>query len=613
MYNGDVGSVGGSDNTQWNRKLAEELDAADGKKDGKISADKWNGFLNSIHSNGNKIKNFINIDNAAKSFAYYDKKKDVGKVDYSDWKNLLNVYLGKSEDKDAVHEEHQPNPEINPDTKEELTEQQKAEFKQNSPLKDIKNAGDVKKLDLSKFEQVAINGQGTEILENKQTGERIHITRAFDGGPDGGYTTLGISYEKDGIIQDITFDASGNVTSDEVKKAPVTPPAPDPDSDAGKVQQEQKEMNEALQKSPLSDLKTLEDFSKMDKSKFPLVEDRGANSSRFVNTETGEDILLETDESGKNATITYTSDGIKHTVKFVDGKFSEGKIEAKQADGSVKAYDYTMAEDGTKILGVKNKDNPPVTEPTNIEQQELAAQVDNLPYGKDKMPTEDDLLKAGFKKNETMMTSNGGILYENPETGESIILTPSHKTLDYSKGNVRITQFYGDDGKPTGGAISIKGEQGAFAVGKFELNPETGKMETALTESHRAINHPIEKAKEGMNAHYDKIADFAKQLGIPEGIIPRLNEMSINNTTGAGFAERTSVDGNYKAKLEMDKNGNVVITYLQKQADGSFNEIGEVKLDITTATSSLRGYDYMCSMNNHITGSHEAYSGAAWT
>ena len=89
--------------------------------------------------------------------------------------------------------------------------------------------------------------------------------------------------------------------------------------------------------------------------------------------------------------------------------------------------------------------------------------------------------------------------------------------------------------------------------------------------------------------------------------------MSINNTTGAGFAERTSVDGNYKAKLEMDKNGNVVITYLQKQADGSFNEIGEVKLDITTATSSLRGYDYMCSMNNHITGSHEAYSGAAWT
>ncbi len=38
MYNGDVGGVSGGNNAQWNKKLAEQLDAADGKKDGKISA-----------------------------------------------------------------------------------------------------------------------------------------------------------------------------------------------------------------------------------------------------------------------------------------------------------------------------------------------------------------------------------------------------------------------------------------------------------------------------------------------------------------------------------------------------------------------------------------------
>jgi len=95
MYNGDVGNVSGGNNIQWNQQLAKKLDAADGKVDGKIDASIWNSFIDKVGSRGNKIKNFINIDNASKSFNFYDKKKDAGKVDWNNWENMYNDYVNK--------------------------------------------------------------------------------------------------------------------------------------------------------------------------------------------------------------------------------------------------------------------------------------------------------------------------------------------------------------------------------------------------------------------------------------------------------------------------------------------------------------------------------------
>ena len=93
MYNGNVGGVGGNDNIKWNKQLAKELDAADGKQDGKISASVWNGFIQKTGSKGNSIKNFINLENAAKSFEYYDSKKDAGKIDWKNkWQGMLFEY-----------------------------------------------------------------------------------------------------------------------------------------------------------------------------------------------------------------------------------------------------------------------------------------------------------------------------------------------------------------------------------------------------------------------------------------------------------------------------------------------------------------------------------------
>ena len=93
MSNDGVGNIsGGNGNVQWSKQLADKLDAADGKKDGKISASVWNDFITHTGSSGNKIANSITCDNASKSFVYYDKKKDAGKVDWGNWENMFKSF-----------------------------------------------------------------------------------------------------------------------------------------------------------------------------------------------------------------------------------------------------------------------------------------------------------------------------------------------------------------------------------------------------------------------------------------------------------------------------------------------------------------------------------------
>ena len=110
MFNGNVGSVGGNGNDAWYKQLAKILDKADGIEDNKIGADIWNGFLKpGEKSNANGIKRFINLNRAEISFNYYKNTKDVGndKVDWSNWKQMLNVYLeeiGKDDLKVEVEE-----------------------------------------------------------------------------------------------------------------------------------------------------------------------------------------------------------------------------------------------------------------------------------------------------------------------------------------------------------------------------------------------------------------------------------------------------------------------------------------------------------------------------
>ena len=98
MKIGETGAVnGGNDNVKWSKQLADKLDEADGKKDGKIDANIWNSFLGDNKSKGNKINRFINLNRAEVSFDYYLKKKDndVEGLDWNNWKEMFNVFIDK--------------------------------------------------------------------------------------------------------------------------------------------------------------------------------------------------------------------------------------------------------------------------------------------------------------------------------------------------------------------------------------------------------------------------------------------------------------------------------------------------------------------------------------
>ena len=83
---------GNSNNISWNRQLANELDAMDGKKDGVIKANVWNNFIKKSDSSGKNIGYFINVDEAAQSLNFYARRKDAGKVDWKNWKSLLEAF-----------------------------------------------------------------------------------------------------------------------------------------------------------------------------------------------------------------------------------------------------------------------------------------------------------------------------------------------------------------------------------------------------------------------------------------------------------------------------------------------------------------------------------------
>lgn len=95
MVNINTGNIQNKQNVLWSRQLADKLDAADGQKDGKIDKSIWNSYLTSMGSNGNKISNYITVDNASRSFDYYAAKKDAGNNSWKQWDETFDKYSGQ--------------------------------------------------------------------------------------------------------------------------------------------------------------------------------------------------------------------------------------------------------------------------------------------------------------------------------------------------------------------------------------------------------------------------------------------------------------------------------------------------------------------------------------
>ena len=182
----------------WNaRTLADNLDAADGKKDGKISASIWNNYLKTIGSTGNRINNYITVDNAERSLNYYKTTKDLNNTDakWNNWNMDKKDYMPDVPSKDE-------NPPAKTDPIEQAAPPEKSDPPANSTLDAIFNT----KSEENAGKKVT-NGDGTA-YEYDNNG---YIKSVYD--KDCNKTREIVYYNGTlALYDDYEYDAKGNMT-----------------------------------------------------------------------------------------------------------------------------------------------------------------------------------------------------------------------------------------------------------------------------------------------------------------------------------------------------------------------------------------------------------------
>lgn len=730
MYNGDVGGVSGGNNTQWNRKLAEQLDSADGKKDGKISASVWNGFINHTGSNGNKIKWNISVDNAAKSFRYYDTKKDTGKVDWNNWENMYKSFTGNEESAKPQDVTAKPTLPI-PAADEEFytttitdqtneTQKQAIQHKQTDleqAMKDVKftesvpTADDLKsggfglKADAAQTlpggQKITIGKQDenglTYIMDmnggrtyQNEKGETVRISD-FDaqfivsGGTavqysDGKGKSSEVIYDKDGnpvqgsisLIQDdgssIQYKYKYEAGKPVLQSSETTKVVQQIIQDAGfKPAAEADEQRlEHVAQMTMSDSvdsflqstghgNMLENIMSTVENETPLKRNfHITNQTTTINDDGSKTITYMYNIDGKTVTDTRTikenQDGsftVIDGIESISGNVGKEQYMYKQnSDGTITKTDFRedgkpgftrtvdsqghVISESTFKLGVNTGKEIEIRRNYFADGSiEKIAFVDGerfddfydgdmakpgelqFKFVKDspmkivdsKMPTEADLLKAGFKKDPDTMTMNGGVLYYNEQTGESFVLDEYSKTCEYRKGNITQKHSYDADGNLAYGTIEVKGENGAFETYTYQQNEDYKELTVTSENSHDAPTTPEAFAADALGGHWRNIDEFREELKLPKDLTSDITE---------GTGEKISDDGNYKMKVTLGSDGNLMVVYSQKQDDGSFKEVGSYKLTKYDASGTLRGYDFIFEAFNNLTGSHRTVSAGDW-
>ena len=626
MFNGNVGSVGGNGNDAWYKQLAKILDKADGIEDNKIGADIWNGFLKpGEKSNANGIKRFINLNRAEISFNYYKNTKDVGndKVDWSNWKQMLNVYLeeiGKDDLKVEV-EESTVNPQGGQNDPQAQDAARQAEFNDvmnQSKLKDLKKFGAEELPNLIEgFESIDIPDDapdGAELYENPQTGERI----AISPNPDG-QTGL-LVFQKDGLTHKITFDkSSGELKSGEI----TTKQADGTEKTYNYTYNENGEAVLDAATTPDSvDLRPLAAglLENLDDSTTYTLESDENGVKTYKNVNGSETITVKTNTDGTSTITVAQINPVKNFSYEVDvNGVIISETEVIDDNGKNIEIKRTHNVDGSTIKEV-TIDGQPVDDYDDGGRAtigEFRLLIKNSPLNKDAMPTEAELTAAGYTKIEDVMTGNGGIFYQNASTGESIMVSESDKTCIYKKGFFEQTQYYDNEGKPSGGRLVRSSETSGFTTAVYEKDSATGEMQIGMRKSQASFeSFPksyILYANEAIIGHTANIKEFTDALGLPELDFKKsLENINMTATTGEASGEMLSDDGNVKTVLYIDQNGNVKITYSRKQPDGSFKEVGSIELQKQAAPGTLRKFDYEFKSRNAETAEEIIKSSASW-
>ncbi len=610
MYNGDIGNVSGGGDIRWSRELAEKLDLADGKKDGVIKKNIWDGFLKSVGSNGNTVKYGITIERAMKSFEYYDKKKDVGKVDWGNWKDMYNSFMG-IENPIGEGEEVVAHPPVAPPETDEQTTQVTSSGNDGDKVTQQKQADFEKAMQGVKFSdsvptEEELNSDGyTKLYAEKRPygtvayanadGAKIEISDTRAGHMPGtiqDYTTTVKYTDSTGVVNSVTYDKDGK---------PIQGTLTMEQEDGTSVEYSytfDAEGNKVLQSCVTTPTGGSEPA--VDKRKKVEV------TSDFVQNEDGTLTKTSLREDGKPG-FKQTID--KNGTVLSESEFRLGKNEGKEIeirrnyfeDGSIEKLTFV---DGEQMDVADDGEMP------RLGELQFKAKNSPLKIIDAKIPTESELLNAGYKKDSSMMTMNGGVIYRKEETGETVLI--SDGICEYSNGTIRQTHHFDQNGKFVNAEMSVKGKDGAFEAYTYGVDEETGDVRVTLSSIQPAIVSVSDYAMSAIDGHAENINALRQELEFPEGNFPDLRKLLINMGTGVGYVEKVSEDGKHKIAVTASPSGDIEVTFSEKQADGTYKTVGTAKMTKQESKTSLRGFDYRFESTNLKTGANKVISGANW-
>ena len=428
MFKNDFGRVSsGNSNVQWNKKLAEELDAADGKNDGKISASIWNDFMKSTGSSGNKIKSFINLNNAERSLNFYDKKKDAGKVDWTNWESMLDNFKqekGLTVEKSEVAS--------NAASK---AEQKAVESPLESPKSDAPTTPKADSKADPKATEPQVVTTKTEVPTSPNETPKAEVTEeqvAFD------------KLQNAGLLDD----------------KPHTPLA-------------LKEAGFGVKPHNEKPSKLGVELYQQDENELYYTQDM--NGGRTYTNAKGESIRVSESEAklveGGKVEVTYTSADGKTQNHIIYGENDKPIKGYTVVEGGVTAYEYTYDADGNKVLqkiidGTKNTDE--TAQPDLINKNGM---IDALQNG---------AVQATEVRPEVKSGENGKALEDTKNVSDPKILTENFKEEIMSKlnpSNPTRAKYY--LGKLVGNLQLLNGAQ------KSKIEPKGTKEQQKVSEQRK--------------------------------------------------------------------------------------------------------------------------------
>ena len=206
-------------------QLAQQLDAADGKKDGKISASVWNSFVEG--KGGKDIKNYINVENAMNSITSYAVK--TSQSSGTKINDLMDKWINNSPALDPTPPKADANPpkaEPAPanDTNPPASEAGTSQYKELTTRKPEYAGKEVKVGDCT----YTYNEDGyLDSIKNSSGKKTLSVLLRYDEGSvlqyrrseydTNGNETKRTCYNSDGSVEFYSrsdYDANGNMTKD---------------------------------------------------------------------------------------------------------------------------------------------------------------------------------------------------------------------------------------------------------------------------------------------------------------------------------------------------------------------------------------------------------------